>query len=449
MHVVILTLALCLCGVAPCAARPEIADPTDQQILTAFLRQVEGSAVRCTPERLAQYAQQPEDITWQGSRYIKMALVAYELTGDAKYLDMFVERMDALCESLEEGPDGFLGWYGLPLELFRHPDHPDRKLDVILTSFVVAGLMADFACVVQADDTLAQRHAKAVRRYMLIAGDHLVKKWDARGRYKDLGDGGAVYITHADLKPVKASLTQPHNKHSKIIKALLSLYAATHEDEYLVKAIKLGTRFKRCLTLVEDRYTWNYWDPAGSWDINPDEPGTWKHWIGSEHRGGYYSSSASQAVVLYEYGLVFDRADIDRLVKTQVDVCWNGDFDDPIWTRVDGREANAVYLCSYLAPFEDTVYQMAYGPPAQAARLAGKDHSWQGGPVASDWLEFKYLRYPGWESGQPSEAETVAPFLAKAESKALVARLSFEVKAPSYEAPMTPAEMSDIPGGQL
>ncbi len=442
MRFLVILPVVWLCALAPCIAQVEITDPTDRQIVDAFLEHVEKSAVRCTPERLAQYAQQPEDITWQGSRYIKMALVAYELTGDAKYLDMFVERMDALCESLEEGPDGFLGWYGLPLELFRHPDHPERKVDVILTSFVVAGLMANFACVVQADDALERQHAEAVQRYMLIAGDHLVKKWDARGRYKDLGDGRAVYITHADLKPVKASLTQPHNKHSKIIKALLSLYAASGKDEYLEKAVKLGTRFKRCLTLVEDRYTWNYWDPAGSWDVNPDEPGTWKHWIGSEHRGGYYSSSASQAVVLYEYELVFNQVDIDRFVRTQVDVCWNGDFDNPIWARVDGRDANAAYLCSSLAPFEDSVYQMAYGPPAQAARLAGKDHSWQGGPVASDWLQFKHVAYPRWQSGKPAETDTIAPFLAKAENKALVETLSFDVTAPSYRAPMTPAEMT-------
>jgi len=445
MRIFIPVLTICICTL-PCAARPQIADPADQQILEAFLRHVDGSAVRCTPERLAKYAEQPEDITWQASKYIRMPLVAYGLTDDAKYLDAFAERMDNLCQCLQKGPDGFLGWYGLPLALFRHPEHPDRKTDVILTSFVVAGLMADFARVIQADEALDRKYGEAAQRYLRIAQDHLVKKWDARGRYRDLGPGGAVYITPPELKVTKGSLTQPHNKHSKIIKALLSLHKATDNDEYLVKAIELGTRFKRCLTIADERYRWNYWDPSGAWDINPDEPGAWKHWIGSEHRGGYYSSSASQAVVLYEHGLVFDRTDIDRLVNTQMTVCWNGDLDDPQWARVDGRKGDGTYLCRSLAPFDDRIYQMAYGPPAQQARLEGKDHSWQGGPVASDWLEFRYLTYPRWRDGEPAEAAVVAPLLAKPENRKLVESLAFELTSPGYKAPTTPAEMKPMPG---
>ena len=111
---------------------PKVSDPADQQILEAFLGHVDGSARECTPERMAKFAAQPEDITWQGSRYIRMALVAYRLTEDTQYLDAFVARMDALCGCMTKGLDGFTGWYGLAYEIFRHPDHPDRKVDVML-----------------------------------------------------------------------------------------------------------------------------------------------------------------------------------------------------------------------------------------------------------------------------------------------------------------------------
>ena len=296
-------------------------DDADRDVIGSFLGHVESSAAYCTPERMAKFAAQPEDITWQASLYIKMALLAYELTEDTKYLDMFVERMDALCSCLETGPDGYRGWYGVALELFRHPEHPDREIDVIITSFVVSGMAADFACVVRTDDALRTRYGGPAKRYLALAEEHLVKKWDARGCYRELGDGRAVYTTHPDLKPVKGSLTQPHNKHSKIIRALLSMYKATGKDEYAVKAVRLGARFMSCLTKVEDRYDWHYWDPSGAWDIHPEDPGKWKHWIGAEHRNGYYSLSLSQAVLLYEHGLLFTRADIDRFVRTQMDVC--------------------------------------------------------------------------------------------------------------------------------
>ncbi len=423
-----------------------ITDPKDREILQAFVGQVESSARYCTPERMAAFAAQPEDITWQGSRYIKMALIAYEVTEDTKYLDMFVERMDTLCQCLEEGPDGFKGWYGVALELFRHPDHPDRKVDVIITSFTMADLIGQFAQIVKADEALGEPYGSAATRYLSLAEDHLIKKWDARGNYKDLGRTGAVYITHSDLKPTKGHLTQPHNKHSKIIRALLSMYAATGRDEYVVKAVKLGTRFKRCLTLAGDHYTWNYWDPSGAWDINPDDPAQWKHWIGAEHRGGYYNLSASQAVLLYEHGLVFDRTDIDRLVKTQTTVCWNADTENPKWARVDGREMETPYLCGWLGPFDERIFTMAYGPPAQEARLAGKDHSWQGGPVAMEYLEFKYVMYPKWKDGEPSQADLIAPFLAKPENRRLVEDLAFSVQGSGYQAPMSPAQMEPMPG---
>jgi len=437
-------LLLVLCSLGALAARggpPTVADPADRQILEAFLGHVETSGSYCTPERMARFASQPEDIVWQASRYIELPLVAYRLTGEAKYLAMFVERMDALVRCATKGPDGFLGWYGLPLGLFRHPDHPERKVDVILTSFEVTALAADFARAVQADPTLKARHGDAARRYLDLAENHLVKKWDARGRYKDLGDRGAVYVTHADLKPVKASLTQPHNKHSKIIEALVSLYAATGKDAYLVKAVKLGTRFKRCQSLADGRYRWNYWDPSGPWDTHPDGKGKWKHWIGAEHRGGYYALSLSQAVVLYEHGLVFDRTDIERFVKTQTTVCWNGDLGRPKWARTDGRSSSQAYLCSALAPFDERVYAMAFGEPAQQARLKGRTHSWQGSVVACGWLKGKYVIYPRWKGGRPAQTALVAPFLAKPANRALLQRLAFEVQAPGYKPPLTPREM--------
>lgn len=439
---------LSLCSLRACGKPPDIVDPADQEILQAFLRHVERSAAYCTPERMARFAAQPEDITWQGSRYIKMALLAYKLTDDTKYLDMFVERTDTLCDCLEEGPDRFRGWYGLPLDLFRHPDHPEREVDVILTSFVMAGLMADFGGIVRGNEALGEAYGDAAARYLALAEEHLVRKWDVRGNCKDLGQTGAVYITQRDLKSTKGHLTQPHNKHSKIIRALVSMYLATGRDEHLTKAVKLGTRFKHCLTRVGDRYRWNYWDPSGAWDIDPGDPGKWKHWIGAEHRAGYYSLSASQAVLLYEYGLVFDKADIDRFVKTQTTVCWNGDLEEPRWARVDGKDSDAPYLCGWLAPFDERIFRMAYGPPAQASRLAGKDHPWQGGPVAMEYLEFKYLIYPDWKSAGSSQAERVAPFLAKRENRALVEGLAFNIEANGYGAPTDPARMRPMPGAE-
>jgi len=426
----------------------QITDEVDRQIVSAFLQHAEKSRAYCTSERMAQFASQPEDITWQASLHIRMPLVAYQLTGEGKYLDMFVERMDTLCDQLSKGPDGFLGWYGLPLELFRHPHHPQRRVDVILTSFVMAGIMAEFALQVRKDSGLTAAYGQAAERYLELATNHLVRKWDARGNYRDLGDTGAVYVTHGELKPTKAHLTQPHNKHSKICQALVKLYKATGKDDYLVKAIKLGTRLKRCLSLVDNRYVWDYWDPAGAWDVHPEDPSKWKHWIGSEHRSGYYSLSVSFAVFLYEHGLVFTRTDIDRFVATQTRVCWNGSYDNPKWLRVDGRKADPQYsyLAGWLAPFDESIRQMAYGAWGQKARVQGMDHSWQGGPAAMGWIAFKYLTYPHWAGGNPAHTDSVKAFTDNPEGQQILRGLFFEVIGEGYSAPRSPSQMKPMPG---
>ena len=73
-----------------------------------------------------------------------MFLTAYDLTGESKYLDMFAQSFDNMRSALTRGPDGYLGWYGKALSTFQDPDNPDRKVDVIITSFRITDLVSRF-----------------------------------------------------------------------------------------------------------------------------------------------------------------------------------------------------------------------------------------------------------------------------------------------------------------
>ncbi len=436
-----------------------ITDPGDRQLLKLFLEQVDRSSADCTPEHMKEFAAFPEEIAWRASKLIRMPLVAYRLTGQSRFLDDFVQRMDALCSCLEKGPDGFLDWYGKPKPNFRRPDRPEQRVAVEITGFAMAEVAAEFACMVQGDAELKRHYAEPMARYLSLAENHFVKAWDARGCYKDLGAAGAVYISEPGLLPIKSSLTHPHNKQGKILGSLLALYMATGRDEYLVRAIKLGTRFKHCLTLAGDHYLWHYWDPSGPWDADPGEQDDWKHWIGPEHRSVYQSMTLSQAVLLYECGLVFDRADLERFVKTQKTVCWNGDVQHPAWFRLNGLPApnpsDVPWLCWWLAPFDKSLYDVTFRPAAQQERLDLATHTPHGlfecsewledkygaGLVACDWLEVKYLISPRWSGDKPAETAAVAAFVAKPEGRKLLKELSFQVKAPGYQAPATPSQM--------
>jgi hypothetical protein len=432
-----------------------IENAKDREVATAFLRHVEQ-----TPKHVRRLAKgpHPEDHCWQTFKYVGLSLTAYRLTRDVKHLDRFAANFAILEAAMTKGPDGFLGWYGKGYGLFHPPEKPELRVDVIITSFRAVELLCRFIRVIDADPVLAKRFANARGRYLCLMTDHLVKKWDARGNYVDLGTRGAVYRTHAGLRATKAHLTQPHNKHSLIGEALLALYRLSGDDLYMRKAIQLGIRYKRCLTLKDGHYEWNYWDPAGAWDVRADDRRKWKHWIGVEHKGGYYSLSLSQAVRLHEAGLVFDKSDIARFVKTQTEMCWNGDVMNPRWARCDGTRSKkymqGAYLCAALAPYDRRIAALCGRGDAKsrererAERFKGRTHGWRGGVVAEGYVN-RLIDEREEQAGAPVEP-THEPlgkrFLAKRANRLWMAKQRFTVKPPGYVAPRTPAAMKGMPG---
>lgn len=443
---------------ATAAAAVKITDAKDREIIQRFLGHVERLPQRITREHCKKMAaDEPEGYTWKILPQVQMYLTAYEVTGEAKYLDGFAAVFENMTAAMTKGPDGYLGWYGKPLDIFRNPAKANLKADVIITSFRTVDVLCRFLELAGRDEGLKKRFAGRRRQYLDLMANHLVKKWTARGNYVDLGVRGAVYRTHFGLRDVKANLTEPHNKHSKIVRGLLGLYRVTGGDEYMRMAVKLGMRFKRCLVLRGGHYEWNYWDPAGAWDVHPGEAGRWKHWIGPEHRSGYYSLSLTHAVLLWHHGLVFDDADMRRFVRTQLEMTWNGRLDEPQWFRVDrsrGKQTGR-YICPALAPFDGKIYAFLYTGVRQGERIKNAAHSWQGGPVANGWIRGKYLycqaalrRGSGQAAGKNKKQIHLAAgkkFLAGDANRKLLQSLRFEVTGGGYRAPSRPADMKPMP----
>jgi hypothetical protein len=385
------TAALLAAAAATGGEPVKMADQADRQILAAFLVNTDRSLARVTEANVAKITQ-GEDITWVWARYVRLPLIAYRLTGNAKHLDRFGESMDTLLTRLRKGPDGYMGFRGLPLPLFRDPQRPDAQVDVVITAFSVTHVICEFAEVLAAEPALKATHKARLERYLKLATEHLVAKWDARGQFRDLGPKGAVYVTGAVGRPTKRDLTQPNNKQSICCQALLALYRVTGKAAYFRKAVQLGIRFKHTLRLAEGGYRWHYWDPAGPWDRREDDPKRWKHWIGAEHRGGYHGLTIAMAEALYDHGVVFDRTDMARFVRTQMRVCWNGSFDRPVFRRVDGgKPQRGGYMPAALARFEPKIHRFLYERNGPKERLANRNHSWQGGVVAGGYLLGKYL----------------------------------------------------------
>lgn len=446
-------LVLCL-ALAPAALLAldavKVDDPKDRQVLEGFLKHA-GQVSETLTEAYAkkQAAEDAESYCWVVLKYQHLPLTAYRLSGNEKYLDLFVACFKNLRAAMTQDGQGFWGWYGKPLPGFQDPKQPDFKTDVIISDYRAIRVLAEFVETVDAEPALREKYAGPRAEYLELLEKHLAKKWPARGNSADLGAHGAIFRAEKGLKDVKADLTKPHNKHAILIHGLLALHRVTGKEEYLRTAVSLGVRFKHCLTLKDGHYEWNYWDPAGAWDVHPTDPAKWKHWIGVEHKGGYYSSTLSQAVDLYQHGLVFDRTDLDRFLKTQMEKCWNGDAVTPKWARVDGTTSDKYmqgdYLCGALAPFHEKLETFLYAGARQEERVKNAANSWQGGVVADDWIASKYLALAEARGGKALHAEIGRRFRAKSENAAWLKTLEFDVSGSGYAAPQTPAEMKELP----
>jgi len=424
-------VAACLCHAELPA---EITDPKDRAIVEAYLGYVKESPATVT--KLAK-TKLPEDHCWKTGPVLDIVVPAYRLTRDTQYLDLFVKNFGILHEQIAKGPDGYLGWYGKALKRFHPKKRPDLKVDVIITSFRIVESLCEFIRLIDQDPALRKRYAAERKQYVELMTRHLVPKWDARKCYMDLGKRGAVYRTHPDLVPWKGSLTQPANKNATIGRALLELYEVTGDDEYVKKAIKLGTFFKRCLKLKKDRYNWNYWEPAGKWDIHPDKKTQWKHWLGAEHKASYYNLSLNYAIRLFREGLVYDRTDIDRFVKTQLEVTWNGDFKNPKWATTAGKPRKSSYMCGGLAPYSQTIAEYCKSRGGGDREQRYKKHnvnSWQGGVLARGYIDKLARQIHG--ARKKKHIPIAERFLKKPANQAFVDELAFTVEPPGYWAPI-------------
>lgn len=416
---------------------PTIADPQDRLLVEALAQHAQRSARAMTREKCLKQ-ECPEMFCWLDLKELDACLTAYELTGDPERLRDALWGFANLRSVMVVDEAGFLGWRGLPIPPLRDPAKPGVLVDEIQASFRAVAVLSRLLDLMAGEPAVEAENTALRQEYIDLMEQHLVKKWD--GHLIDLGERGAIYRWNAAYTPLKANLTLAHEKQSIIIDGLLNLHRVTGNDAHLATAARLGAWLKRCLSLREGRYTWNYWDPAGDWDIHPADPAKWKHWIGREPKGEWFSATATSALRLYHHGIIFDDTDVARLVKTQTEVCWNGDATAPVYANTDGVPMpKERFCCLALTPWSGPLSALAFTGAAQAERIAGKDNAWKGGVIAADWLWAKYILTARAAGGKPMHGDQGERFRREPANRELLARLAYAVTGPGWQAPATPA----------
>lgn len=421
-----------------------VTNDADRTVLDAFV----GHAVKAgSPDEAKIDKTLKEDgvemLAWIDFKNLNLLNTAYELTGDTQYLDLFKQGMQPYMNRVAKFTDGYRGWSGAPIPPRRPKDNPEKQVEEIQSTFRGIYVLARWVALAKSNPDYAAANESTIREYLDLCEGDLFPKWDARGYWTMLTHAGGVY--HGLDYPVFQGVSLSFEKLSIMVEGCLALHDATGQNLYLKRALQIGAWYKSNLIPKDGHYEWMSWVPAGPWDINPADSNKWKvGWMAPDPNGGWYVTSMSIALNLYQRGLLFNDEDLARFVKTQKEMAWNGDMEKPEWRNVAGETSQWIkgeFFSYQLAPYDQQLTELGFQGVLANQALANKDSGWKGGIQANDYVYNKFVLAPEIQK-QPQPMSAVAEkFLASDDNRIFYERLLAYAQPTDVEPPRKPAYM--------
>lgn len=310
-----------------------------------------------------------EELGWLVSPFLNGFYYGYLATRDSKWIEHLVDWTDSCVKRAVKEPDGFLGW---PKGDGGGGESTEYKADSLLGEAMLLRPVVLAAAEIRKTPALQASWGPKADSYLKFA-EEIFRKWDSRDCWRKV-EGGGLWVVPAygiDLqtgrwsagyeKRMTAGFSNPDNKENHIGRWLLAMYDATGKAVYRDRAAKWFELMRARMKTREDGkyFVWNYWELAGPWDYKPD--GSPKHWVGVHPNGGYYGIDVEAIVCAFEHGLVFSKADIDRLIATNRDFMWNRDISEAKFQRIDGGQPDPRWknspgvLWTALVPYDGTL----------------------------------------------------------------------------------------------
>ena len=372
-------------GKPQAAAKPEA---MDKALAGQWLARWEKNIVGDARNRYCD-KEMGEEIGWLVSPFLNGFYYGYLATGDARWIDMLIDWADAVVKRGVKEPDGYVGW---PKEAGASTSAMEGfYTDNQLGEAMMLRPMVLLAGEILKTPALKAKYGPKAQQYVKLA-EQVFEKWSARGAWRDVCPTRGVWVvppfgfdpktgkwTDGHERRKTAGFTLPANKQNLIAGWLIAMHDVTGKAVYRDRAEKWFRVMKSRMRLGEGGkyYVWNYWDPAGPWDKKPD--GSLKHWVGVHPNGGYYGIDVDGIAMAFEHGLVFTKADIDRLVATNCDFMWNRQESGAKFQRIDGGRPDKRWsnspgvLWTALLPYDPTLRKIfeANHNPASWGGLAG------------------------------------------------------------------------------
>jgi hypothetical protein len=305
------------------------------------------------------YLQNESDfMSWTESYQQHAYLDLFETTRDTVWLDEMVTRIDGMMNSMWDVPppniqcnrdvyeDGYLGWGT------THYAPEDIYKEFFVHDGVIQVPIARFIRYVYNDSSLYNKYGSKADTYLSTIESNIIAKWHTNWE----GDPGKSGIT---LEEWGGWDHLPNNQYLIFGAAMIILHDisesfyyspadSSYPEFYLEQSIEMGNTFKSYLThqQSEDAYLWGYWST-----YPPSEDLT----------HGYISLWF--VLEAYQKGIVFDPTDMQRFANTFTQLIWNGDFEDPLVSRlIDGSSSvnygEYSWVWTSLAEFDFLVWEI-------------------------------------------------------------------------------------------
>ncbi len=332
-----------------------------------------------------------EEVGWLVSPFLNGFYYGYQATHDPKWVAQLVDWADSWIKRGVKEPDGYIGW---PKSGTGGATEKSLLTDSLLGEAMGLRPIVLMAATIQKTPALKAEFGARAEAWLKLAGE-IFTKWDSRDCWREVKDGGVWVVpdfgidaktggwTEAYARRASEGFSNPDNKQNHIARWLLAMHDVTQKPAYRERAEQWFRLMKsRMKTGDEGKYfVWNYWEPAGPWDYQPD--GSTRHWVGVHPNGGYYAIDLEGIVAAFERGLVFTRDDIQRLIATNRDFMWNQQLDGAKFRRIDGGEPDAHWkdspgvLWTSLVPYDETLRKIF---------LANHNPASWGGLAATPWF---------------------------------------------------------------
>jgi hypothetical protein len=299
---------------------------------------------------------QGEIWAWHACGGAEAFVTAYQVWGDTDFIDYGIKYYDGLLANMVKDPDGYYTTFG-------KMDDRDLWLDAEVSDALVIDPALKMAKLILQDPGLKVRYGAAADRYVAYAKKHVIEKWDKRGLWREIGEYGdyifgTMFLKHAGDQEwfytdqiSSPFMSNKYNISNKLGLTNILLWRITGDEFYRDKAEKLFYRLKSNIQHFDGHYVWHYWNPFYEKDVYP-EKNTTVHWVGVHpFRSGYQAAEVSQIVEAYHNGIVFDEHDIKCIIRTNLDLMWNGDRERPLFKNSNGRDTDTLGIGDWQKAF--------------------------------------------------------------------------------------------------